>query len=320
MTDFIEKLLRIRVTCHEYAGLDDLPIGIRSSYEINLAKTADIEFLVMKPTKKINLNFMRKHCLNVKKQSGLECVLILTDVTFYTKNALLEHGIPFAIDGKELYLPFLGAALSNRASRPIAHVDKISYTTQKLLLTAVYNKWRNVSVTEAAGEMDVAATTITKCFDELDALELSLIHKGGGKRMFIWAGTGKELWELIEPLLRTPVSKTYYLAEELKSNNLQLGGISAICHYTMLADNAYRTYAAQKRDKKTLGLDELQMIPIGEIPTAVVVVAHYQMTHITRLSSSVMDPVSAILSLSDTDRNDSRVEEAIEQIMEEYVW
>ena len=41
---------------------------------------------------------------------------------------------------------------------------------------------------------------------------------------------------------------------------------------------------------------------------------------ITRLSSSVMDPVSAILSLSDTDRNDSRVEEAIEQIMEEYVW
>ena len=320
MTAFIEKLLHIKITCHEYAEVDNLPIGIRSLYEIALIKMADTEFLMMKPNKKTNLNFMRKHCLNVKKQSGLECVLMLTDVTTYTKNALLEHGIPFVIDGKELYLPFLGLALSSKASRTIAHIDKISYTTQKLLLTAIYNRWKNVSATDAAGEMGVSVMTITKCFDELDALELSMVQKGGGKRLFSWDGTGKELWAKIEPFLRTPVSETYYLADEPKLDHPKLGGISAISQYTMLSDNSYPTYFVEKKDKKLMGLDELQPIPIGEIPAAVILVSHYLMNHITRLPESVMDPISAVLSLSAADRNDARVEDAVEQIMEEYVW
>ena len=175
----MEKLFHIKIIRHEYTGLNNLPIGIRGLYEITLASATDTKFLVMKPNKKTNLSFMRKHYLIVKKQSELECVLLLPDITSYTKNVLFEHSIPFIIDGKEIYLPFLGLALSNKASRTIPHIDKISYTTQKLLLTAIYNQWRNISVTEAANDMGVAGMTITKCFDELDALDLSFVQKGG---------------------------------------------------------------------------------------------------------------------------------------------
>ena len=56
----------------------------------------------------------------------------------------MEEGIPFVIDGKQLFLPFIGYLLSNENERELAPVHLISFLTQKMLLVAIYEKWNDV--------------------------------------------------------------------------------------------------------------------------------------------------------------------------------
>ena len=74
LIEFMEKPFHIKIICHEYTELNNLPIGIRGLYDITIASVTETKFLVMKPNKKTNLSYMRKHYLIVKKQSGLKPV------------------------------------------------------------------------------------------------------------------------------------------------------------------------------------------------------------------------------------------------------
>jgi predicted DNA-binding transcriptional regulator YafY len=44
--------------------------------------------------------------------------------------------------------------------------------TQKLLLSALYQGWQKVTVTQAAKLLNVSKMSITRCFDELEALNI----------------------------------------------------------------------------------------------------------------------------------------------------
>lgn len=318
MINFIENTLHIKAKYKNYEN-SNLPLNIRALYDISIITITEIDFLVMHPKEKISLSSMKKHWIFLNKQSSLQCVLCLSEATSYIKKKMLEEGIPFIIEYKEIYLPFLGIALSNSKTNTIAPIDVISYTTQKTLLTALYNNWKNISSTEAAMQMGVSNMTITRCFNELDAINLSLIHKGNRTRSFYWEGDKKSLWEEIKPILRTPISKAYYLAEKIHFNNFQLGGISALSYYTQICDNEYQTYAIHKKNKKLLPLDKFVHIPRGETPESVVLVTHYTMEHITLFPSNVMDPFSTVLSLSNYEKDDPRVEESIDKLLEEYL-
>lgn len=319
MLKFIQDMLHVKVTLSAYEDMGNLPLAIRGLYEISMAAVEGVTFLLVRPKEKVSLTAMRKNRLLIKKQAGLECVLQLPEATAYVKAKLLEEGVPFILEGKEIYMPFLGVALSNKKERIIPPVERLSFTTQKLLLTAIYKKWREVSSSEVAHQLGVANMTITRCFDELDGLELPLVQRSGSKRLFVHNESTQDLWALVRPALRSPISKTYRLENEIDTNGFQLAGISALSFYSQLADNAYQTYALQKKQKGMLP-DAIEQVPKGEVPAAMLLLTHYRMDHIDLFPKHVMDPLSAVLCLSDAELSDPRVEASIEEMMEEYVW
>jgi hypothetical protein len=95
---------------------------------------------------------------------------------------------------------------------------------------------------------------------------------------------------------------------------MKLGGMSAVCHYSMLADNAYTIYAVSKDTTKTLDLKKLPPVPDGEIPDMVIQVMRYDLDY---KKNTAIDPLTAILSLTAEDKKDPRVEGATEEILED---
>lgn len=318
MENLIERMLHIPCEESEFTAIETLPLFLRGAYQLNMLRISGISFLTATPIEKVNLATMRKHRTKLMDIVGMECAFRLKIISAYTKQKMLEEGIPFILEEKELYLPFLGIVL-NKKKKEKASPARISYLTQKMLLTVLYDEISNVSVTEMAKILEISKMSVTRCFDELDAFHLGLVEDNGKSgRRFQLSKTKRELWETVRPLLRNPVEKEFLL-DCTPPWPLPKSGLTAISHYSMLADNSYATYAIAKQKVKELQPGQLPQVPQGELPAAVIQVLGY-VCHHDGNNKLVIDPLSAVLTLTQEEMNDPRIEGAVEEIMEKFVY
>lgn len=312
----IETMLHMPCIIQTYSGDKQFPLYLKGGYDFYSVKVGPISFLGVQPTEAIPLATLRKHRTALKGIAKMECAFILDKVTSYQKKKMVEGNIPFIRPGRELYLPFLGVVLTSERENAPARVERISFMTQKLLLTVLYRQIRRAAGTKLAEELDASGMTATRCLDELEAVIPNLIRREGRSRLLVWDGTWQDYWKAIRPILRSPVIKEYYLETPLDTI-LPLGGMSAVCHYSMLSDNNYPTYAVTKAVASELGLSRLPQVPVAEIPAAVVLVVGYKISHYRE--EKACDPLTATLSLDEETRADPRVEKAIREIEERYI-
>jgi hypothetical protein len=313
MNSYIEQMLHIKATVSEYKEMDKVPLFLKGLYRLYILNIAANDYLLAEPKEVINLSALRKQREQLKKISKMECVMYFESVKAYTKQKLIEEGIPFIIKEKQIYMPFLGMVLDNQNERLMPEVKKISYLTQKMLLVAIYQRWKKISLTDVARAICVSKMSITRCFDELEALEIPLISKLERSRCFVWEQGNIALWNMIQPVLRNPVAKEYRLDKHSNVRELPLGGMTALSWYTIINDNAYRTYAITKELAKSLQIGDIPCVPKGEVPAEVIQVVQYD---IPFGDGTVIDPLSAILSLSEEEKKEPRVEAAIDEIVE----
>lgn len=311
---YIDETLSVSAKMEIATKFDTLPLYLRNGYELATLQIYNIRFVLAKPKEQYNLTILRKQVMQLTKLAELDCVLCLENVRAYTKEKMLTERIPFIILHQQIFMPFLGVALSKNNSRELPQIEKISITTHKLFLNALYHGWKKKSLTEVAAALSVSKMTITRSFDELETLDPNLIKLEGKLRRFVWEDSRRKLWETVQPFLRNPVAQVYRCGKHLEHSQAKLGGMSALSHYTMLGDNPYPTYAVSKDNVTSLSLDKVQSIPQEEIPVAVTQVLRYSFEY---RDGVAVDPLTAILSLTDEEKNDPRVESAIEAVLEE---
>jgi ligand-binding sensor protein len=313
----IEQLLHTSAEVRNYSAYNNLPLYLKAAYDVSILRVAGVDCLLVKPKETAKLVSIRKHRQQLAKIAGLECVLHFDKISLYIKQKLIEEGIPFIIENKEVYMPFLGVVLCNKKERILPKLKNISFNTQWLLLTALYDNWRTVNVTEAARKLDVSKMTVSRCFDQIQAAEIPLICQTHRERLFSWEGNSKGLCDLIMPYLRNPVFKEYRLDEYLSGKHFLFGGMSALSRYSILNDNEFLTYAITKRQCKSLDLESLKQVPENEQPLLLLQVLHYEVQFPNKIA---IDPVSAYLSLDEHDKQDPRIKIAFSRILEEYIY
>lgn len=315
----IEKLLHIQCREIEFIETERFPLFLRGAYRFSVIELLNTSFLAVTPVEKVNLATMRKHYRKLVELSDMACAFQLDSISAYAKNKMLEEGIPFILAGKEVYLPFLGVVLNSDAQVEKIPPARLSFMSQKLLLTALYHDVTQMTVTEMAKLLEVSKMSVTRCFDELDAFQLGLIenNKTAG-RYFKWGKSKKELWALVRPHLRNPVEKELRL-DCLPPWSLPLSGLSAVSHFSMLGDNTYPTYSISKKALRDLQPEKLPQVPQDEMPAAVIQIMGYDLLHESDDDALVIDPLSAILTLSPEEISDPRIEGAVEEIMEEFL-
>ena len=228
---------------------------------------------------------------------------------------MMEEGIPFVIDGKQVFLPFIGYLLGKENERELAPVHLISFLTQKMLLIAIYERWNEVKVSDAAKRMGVSTKSASRCFDELEYLNIDVLGMKGKSRVINIPDDRKQLWKQIENALRNPVIRRFVLREDMKIE--KKAGISALCEYSLLSDNVYPTYAVTKRELKASGVKvEKQVSELEEIGCVVLELGYF----IDFIGKGFQDPLSVVLSLTGEEQEEERVDISINEMLEEYVW
>jgi hypothetical protein len=316
MREFLEKTLRQSISMEESEYLDDkLPLVFRGRYIIYKVETNGLHWVAIQPRNDVRLAMLRKDRAKIEKIAGLNCAIFFYATTFYIKEKLIEEGIPFAIKDKQVYLPFIGYLLSNANERDISPVHLISYLTQKLIFVAIYEEWENVTVSEAAVKLGVTRMSISRCFDEIEYLNIAVLGMKGKSRAITVPTDIKKLWNDIQTVLRSPVIARFELQEDIKLG--KKAGISALCEYSMLSDNEYPTYAITKKEMTDIGIKKMKQVRVGEEIGCVVLELGYFIGYDNK---AFQDPMSVALSLTEIEKQDERINIQVNEMIKEYVW
>ena len=316
MKEFLEKSLRQNVIMTENKEVyKKLPLVYRGRYDIFTVETNGALWMAIHPKDDVGLVMLRRDRAGVEKMTGLNCAIFLDRTTFYIKEKLMEEGIPFVIDGKQVFLPFIGYLLSKENERELPPVHLISFLTQKMLLIAIYERWNEVRVSGAAKRLEVSTKSASRCFDELEYLNVNVLGMKGKSRVINIPDEREQLWQQIESVLRNPVIRRFILRKDMKLE--KKAGISALCEYSLLSDNAYPTYAVTKKELEASGVkEEKQASELEEIGCVVLELGYFT----DFLGKGLQDPLSVVLSLTEEEQEEERVDISINEMLEEYVW
>ncbi|MCD8106050.1 MAG: hypothetical protein LUF35_13910 [Lachnospiraceae bacterium] len=315
MEQKIEKILHQPIAIAPYTDTEKLPLIFRGRYQFYDMDINGYHCVLMEPQDEIGLSEIRKQHRKMEQIAGRHCVLYMKNMKSYPREKMIEEGIPFIWEDHQIYMPFLGMLLKQNDTRQINTCGRFSFLTQKLLLTALYEQWRDMTVTMAAKVLQVSKMSVTRCFDEIEALEVPFLRKKGRTRLLTMNGEKKAQWKTLQPFMRQPLIQSFRLEEDI-SFELPYSGMTALGEYSMIADNSYKTYAILKSQLADSGIREKQKIPMEEFPGCVVQELGYVINY--RGGGSV-DPLTLCL-LMDEEREDPRVGKAIDEMLEEYVW
>lgn len=316
MKEYIEKILHQDVEIMSYTETGKLPLVYRKSYDLKLMMIGEQNVLLAAPVEKIPLVTLRKQHRQLMVYTGLRCVLYMTDMNYYARDAMLNEGIPFVWEGHQIYLPFMGILLDDHARKPVVARARISYLTQKLLLTALYQGWQKVTVTKAAEILGVSKMSVTRCFDELEAFHVPYLKVQSRVRSITADTDKKAMWENLQGIMRNPVITSFSLQKPL-DRDLPLSGLSALSYYSMLSDEPFPIYGIAKKDLSGAGISNDMLVPAGEEPVCVIQELGYQ---ISFGDETAVDPLTAVLCISEADKDDPRVSMAIVEMLETNVW
>ena len=247
MKGYLEAVLHQDINIKPFeAASNQLPLVLRRGYGIFNMVIGSHKVLLAEPVDAAPLAVLKKHQKKIEEYTGYRCVLSLNNMSSYARDALVKEGIPFIWKGHQLYLPFLGMLLDSSKVRNVPQCDKISFLTQKLLLTAIYQSWEQVTVTKAAAMLGVTKTAVSRSFDELESLRIPYLSVKNRARKLTIPANRKEVWENIKEYLRNPVIANYSLKDR-PAAQLITSGLTALSKYTMINEPTCLTLAVSKK-------------------------------------------------------------------------
>ena len=150
MREYVEKTLHTRVDC-EPVDASGLPLYLRGLYSLERWTAFGVPFAVASPAESPTVKTMAKHRDALEAALGTPVAFALEGATGYRVGRMLEAGLPFIAPDKQVYLPFLGIALSSGSShardRRQTDVGTFSPQAQRLALMALYSDLDGASVT-----------------------------------------------------------------------------------------------------------------------------------------------------------------------------
>ena len=311
MIQYLSSMLHCEIAYEDYK--EGLPLYLVNAYDVKKVSLYNMSFLLAICKEDIHLSMMKKHVEQFKKLCGMQCVFGFTRLRSYKKRMMIENEISFILKDSLIYIPFLALVLTKK--KPVQeNVSRIMPMTQKLLLCAIYEGWELVTVKEATERVQSNRMTIMRVFDELEALGLDVVCTLGRTRAFVWKKGKKELWNHVYRYLHNPVIKRIKIQENIDIiQNSKLSGISALSAQSLLVDDSSKTYALYKNEYHQ-NKEILNHLQIDEEENGINIEVYEYWLH---FNDKIVDILSVFLSLEEKDLEDSRVQNIIENLLQE---
>ena len=298
--------------------LKGLPFYMTSGRTINKISLAGYPFVLVELPENDSFGAvaLKKQMTIYCEKSGLDVAFGFVSLNRIQRDALISKGIPFVSIPDQIYLPFLGVLLSNNFKRKLSvSGDKMMPATQCLFLYLLYNGNKGPIIKKnAADELGLTRTSITRASEQLKKMGLISEKKSGKESEMITVETGYTLYELAKDHLINPVQKTICVSVKPPKESF-IAGESALSKQSMLGTPKIDIFALFKNSKAVQSLTEIDE-QWDEGIYAKIELWKYDPKLFA--NNGMVDTISLAMSLSDNE--DERVQGELQELLERYKW
>lgn len=319
MKKYLAEIFGLNVKIENWDGKSKLPLYLRNKREYFVLSMGNVQSVLMKNNSdNFNVFSYEKEMQEIEKYAEMSVILWLDAVSTYQRNALVKNKIPFIVPNSQIFVPELGMSLKEFCAGKRENVEKISAATQFLLLYFIYQKKHEEKrQSEMAEYLNMSAMNVSRAVQELQELGLLKSRREGTSKIIKSVAIGKELYQLSNAYLQSPVQKKIYVRLKQFDMSLPLAGETALAKQSMLNYPKCTVYAMDKKLLKDIP-KEVIVEPKLTTDNDYVEIELWKYNPSVYMSDEMVDIVSLVQSLKDVE--DERVEMQIEEIIEEYKW
>ncbi len=244
--EYLKSVLGIRVVY----GNDEIigvPNYIHARYRLQEVSLDGKKAVFVYPKTELDaIDVIKKHLKRIQAATDdASAVLVLDHLTYRQKKYLLRDHIPFVVDGKQIYLPFMAVYLQQRADAENTEITEILPSAQLLFLYYVYHGCGELLTSDAVDALFFTATSISRASRQLEAFGLVKTERRGVQKVIYSEKKPQELFEAAKSYLVNPIKRTIYVPKTEIREKLLMSGYSALSEYSMLNPPAIECYAAK---------------------------------------------------------------------------
>lgn len=312
MEKFLKDIFGIDAVCQKFSAFSGLSRLLVEAYDYVLVEINEVKFLAIAPVyEQPMIPTLVNHMKKISSEKNLPVVYHPRSLTYSKMKGLLQQKVPFIVDGKQVYLPFLGMLLQAISDGKNENV-RFSLPAQLLAMMYLYSREPFLYIKKAVEFLPYSAMSITRAMRELEASELFYVEKDKQSNVLRSQLAKQELFEEVKARFNSPIWKRGYIDNEFVAKEMVLAGEDALAEKSMLANTLPAKYAAYK---KNVDLSALHSELLDSKKQSELQLWSYNPLLFSQLD--LPDPISLVVSLNDV--HDERVEQAMDGIMEE-VW
>jgi DNA-binding MarR family transcriptional regulator len=311
--DYIEEALGAKCTRKQWDGQAKLPYFLLNAYGFEAVSIDGQACVFLKPKGNLAaIGVIKKHLKRLREQSACPIVFELSAITRQRKSSFIEAKIPFVVPGKQLYLPFFAAILRERidADTLAAAGETLMPSAQMLFFAFLLGKKQPLYLSDAAKRFGITAMSISRAANQL--VRAGFVEKKNqGVQKFIDAEVdAKTLFERASPRLTSPVRKEVFIRREDVKPDMFPAGLTALSEVSMLNPPPMPVLGITENEKHFKSVSsEL----VDSETSAALQIWRYDPRRISQ--NDKVDALSLYMSLSDD--HDERIEQALEEMLQE---
>ena len=310
--DYLNYILGIKVR-YLNDPVNPMPNFIFDRYKLQRVLLDDKSAVFVNPKSELDsINSVKKHIDKIEQTEDAPAILVLDKATSRQKEYLLRDHIPFIVEGKQIYLPFMAIYLQERNDSEKPDVSLILPSAQMLLLHFIYNGCAAMPATDAANALGLTPTSISRASKQLTEMGLITAGRIGVQKVISSGKSPEQLFDLAGKHLCSPVKRTIYVPKKAVGKHLLLSGVSALSEYSMLNPPVLKTYAAGS-------ITEWEKIASSSLQNAEeqCAIEHWRYDPRKLSNGNCVDRLSLALALMED--HDERIEDAAEYMLRQ-VW
>ena len=307
--DYIKRVLGLDVV-YINDNSKNYPNYIVVRYRIQKISINDLKmFFIYLKTELESITTLEKHINKIKEYENIPVVLILDKISYRQKEYLIKERIPFIVEGKQIYLPFMAIYLQERCDALKQVNDNILPSAQLLLLYFIYKGNKNLSTSQAARDLNLTPTSLSRASRQLESMNLIKTKKVGVNKILYSELTPEALYNSVKDILTNPIKRTVYISKDKIDSTLMISGYSALSKYSMLNEIDIKYYASNN-------ITKWSKISTNNLYDSNAQVALQLFSYDSSILSNnnIVDKLSLALSLKDD--TDERVEQVVNKMLD----
>lgn len=195
---------------------------------------------------------LAKRIDEISKTTGIRVILVMENVDAVRRRMLIANRTSFVVPGKQTYLPFMGALLTERGLANAAAVGKqfFSPAAQVMLLSHLQgDSFEGRNISEIATQFPYSIKTVAVAAKELEQAGVCTVE-GDNSGKYLHLIAKEEIWDKAYRWLSNPIRDVMYCDDtELIPGALRFVTYDkALAEYTFMADFSGEAVAVYKND------------------------------------------------------------------------